>query len=297
MLTAFERAEATDDEVERRSLLTFLIVGGGPTGVELAGAISELARFGMDKEFRRFDPAQARVLLVQAAPRILPTFPETLSERAKRSLEQLGVQVLLNSRVELIDELGVTVNGSRIPARTVLWAAGVVASPAAKWLKADADNAGRLKVGPDLSVAGLANVFAIGDTAASLAWNGQPVPGLAPAAKQGGIYAAKAIRASVEGRAAPRPFAYTHLGSLATIGRKAAVADFGWIKVWGAVAWWLWGAVHLGFLVGVRNRVSVMFDWFWAYLTFRGGTRLITGGSAIQDGAPAVNTVPVKAAA
>jgi NADH dehydrogenase FAD-containing subunit/uncharacterized membrane protein YphA (DoxX/SURF4 family) len=298
LLTAFERAEATDDEAERRSLLTFLIVGGGPTGVELAGAIIELARHGMEKEFRRFDPASARVLLVQAAPRILPTFPEALSEKARRSLERLGVEVLLNSRVELIDYEGVTVSGQRIPSRTVMWAAGVVASPAAKWLKAEADNAGRLKVGADLSVPRLPNVFCIGDTAASLAWSGQPVPGLAPAAKQGGAYVAKVIRARVQARRAPGPFAYTHLGSLATIGRKAAVADFGWFKVWGAPAWWLWGALHLGFLVGVRNRMSVMFDWFWAYLTYRSGTRLITGGAATQrdQGITAV-AVDVKAAA
>ena len=297
LLTAFERAEATDDEAERRSLLTFLIVGGGPTGVELAGAIIELARHGMEKEFRRFDPASARVLLVQAAPRILPTFPEALSGRAKRSLERLGVEVLLNSRVERIDDAGVTVSGQRIPSRTVMWAAGVVASPAAKWLKAEADNAGRLKVGADLSVPGLPNVFCIGDTAAALAWSGQPVPGLAPAAKQGGAYVAKVIRARVEARRAPGPFAYTHLGSLATIGRKAAVADFGWFKVWGAPAWWLWGALHLGFLVGVRNRMSVMFDWFWAYLTYRSGTRLITGGPAAQRDQGLAAVIDVKAAA
>jgi putative oxidoreductase len=279
MLTAFELAESAEDQATRSSLLTFLIVGGGPTGVELAGAIAELSRHGMEKEFRHFDPATARVILVQAAARILPTFPEMLSAKAQRALEQLGVEVLLNSRVEKIDEHGVTVSGTRISSRTVLWAAGVVASPAAKWLDVQADNAGRLKVDADLSVPGVANVYAVGDTAASLAWKGQPVPGLAPAAKQGGAYVAGLIQARVEGRKLPGPFAYTHLGSLATIGRKAAVADFGWLRVWGAPAWWLWGAVHVGFLVGVRNRMSVMFDWFWAYLTYRAGTRLITGSS------------------
>ena len=281
VLTAFERAEACEDESERRALLTFLIVGGGPTGVELAGAISELARFGMDKDFRRFDPAAARVVLVQAAPRILPTFPQALSENAKRSLEKLGVEVQTGSRVETIDELGVTVNGKRVAARTVLWAAGVVASPAAKWLGTEADNAGRIKVDADLSVTGLPQVFAIGDTAYSTAWNGQPVPGLAPAAKQGGLYVASVIRSRIAGRTPPRPFRYRHLGSLATIGRKAAVADFGSIRISGTAAWWLWGLVHVGFLVGVRNRVSVMFDWFWAYLTLRSGTRLITGAPVI----------------
>jgi len=296
MLTAFELAETAEDDATRASLLTFLIVGGGPTGVELAGAIAELARHGMEKEFRHFDPATARVLLVQAAPRILPTFPDALSAKAQRALEQLGVEVLLNSRVEEIDEHGVTVSRTRIASRTVLWAAGVVASPAAKWLDAQADNAGRIKVNPDLSVPGAMNVYAVGDTAASTGWKGQPVPGLAPAAKQGGAYVARLIRARVEGRASPGPFAYTHLGSLATIGRKAAVADFGWIRVWGAPAWWLWGAVHVGFLVGLRNRMSVMFDWFWAYLTFRAGTRLITG-EAMPGVVQRTNSAPVKVAA
>jgi NADH dehydrogenase/putative oxidoreductase len=291
LLGAFERAEASDDALERRSLLNFLIVGGGPTGVELAGAIAELARFGMEQDFRHVDPAQARVILVQAAPRLLPTFPEALSQEAKRSLERLGVEVLVGSRVEKIDAAGVTVNGQRIPSRTVLWAAGVVASPAARWLGVQADNAGRIKVGADLSLPGLADVFAIGDTALSSAWDGQPVPGLAPAAKQGGMHVARVIRARIAGKPAPAPFRYRHLGSLATIGRKAAVADFGWVRLSGAPAWWLWGLVHVGFLVGLRNRVSVMLDWAWSYLTYRSGTRLITGTAHVDQagaaGAPA----------
>ncbi len=297
LLTAFERAEATTDPLERRSLLNFLIVGGGPTGVELAGAIAELTRFGMDKDFRHFDPAQARVILVQAAPRLLPAFPEALSGEARRALEALGVEVLLGSRVEQIDGDGVTVNGQRIPTRTVLWAAGVVASPAARWLGAACDNSGRVKVESDLSVPAMPDVFAIGDTALSTGWAGQAVPGLAPAAKQGGLYVARSIRRRVQGKSAPPPFRYRHLGSLATIGRKAAVADFGRIRLRGAVAWWLWGLVHVGFLAGVRNRVSVMLDWGWAYLTFRSGTRLITGAPAAapvsRDAAPPV----IKAAA
>jgi NADH dehydrogenase/putative oxidoreductase len=279
LLTAFERAEACADPREREALLTFLIVGGGPTGVELAGAIAELARFGMEKEFRNFDPASARILLVQAGPRLLPTFPEALSRETRRSLEKLGVEVLVESRVEAIDDAGVMVSGKRIPARTVLWAAGVIASPAARWLGAEADNAGRVKVGPDLSVPGLPDVFVIGDTAASNAWNGQPVPGLAPAAKQEGVYVARLIGARIEGAPAPGPFVYRHLGSLATIGRKSAVVDFGGLRLSGAPAWWLWGAVHIAFLVGLRNRLSVMLDWFWSYLTFRSGVRLITGGA------------------
>jgi NADH dehydrogenase/putative oxidoreductase len=280
LLLAFERAEATGDDAERQALLTFLIVGGGPTGVELAGAIAELARFGMDKEFRRFDPASARVLLVQSAPRLLPTFDERLSAVARRSLERLGVEVLLGSRVEDIDAQGVVVSGQRIVARTVLWAAGVMASPAARWLGAEADSAGRVKVGADLRVSGLANVFALGDTALCTGWAGKPVPGLAPAAQQQGLYAARAIMAQLSGEAAPGPFAYRHRGSLATIGRKAAVADFGGLRLWGAPAWWLWGLVHVGFLVGMRNRVATMTNWFWAYLTFGGGIRLITGEDA-----------------
>ena len=278
ILTAFERAEATDDAGERASLLTFLIVGGGPTGVELAGAIAELARFGMEKEFHSFDPADARVILVQSAPRLLPAFPESLAVIARQSLERLGVEVLVGSRVENIDAEGVSVSGKRILSRTVLWAAGVMASPAAQWLKAPADNAGRLKVGSDLSVPGMADVYAIGDTAGSNAWNGQPVPGLAPAAKQGGVYVARQILHKIDSRVPLPPFVYRHLGSLATIGRKAAVVDFGVVKLWGAPAWWLWGLVHIGFLVGLRNRVTTMINWFWAYLTFGGGIRLITGG-------------------
>jgi len=283
ILTAFEQAEATTDVAKRASLLTFLIVGGGPTGVELAGAIAELARFGMDKEFRTFDPAYARVILVQAAPRLLPTFPERLAIIAQRSLEKLGVSVLLGSRVEDIDSLGVVVSGNKVLASTVLWAAGVRASPAAQWLKADCDKAGRIRVGEDLGVPGISNVFAIGDTALSSGWHGQPVPGLAAAAKQAGTYVAGQIRKRVEGRAPRPPFKYHHRGSLATIGRKAAVADFGFVKLWGEPAWWLWGIVHVSFLVGARNRIATLINWFWAYLTYGAGVRLITGGESARE--------------
>jgi len=276
LLLAFEQAEAAQDEAERAALLTFLIVGAGPTGVELAGAIAELARYGMEKEFRQVDPARARVILVQSGPRILPAFPEALSARAAAALGKLGVEILTDSRVEAIDGNGVLVAGQRIVARNVFWAAGVVASPAARWLAAGHDGSGRVKVTPDLGVPGHPGVFAIGDTALSTAWNGQPVPGLGPAAKQGGQYAARVIRARVAGRAAPPPFRYRHLGSLATIGRKAAVADFGLVRLSGALAWWLWGLVHVYFLAGIRNRISVMLDWAWAYFTFRSSTRLIT---------------------
>jgi len=286
LLMAFERAERTDDEAERAALLTFLIVGGGPTGVELAGAIAELARFGMERDFRKFNPAAARIILIQSGARLLPAFDPQLSTRAQRALERLGVEVRVGSRVEHIDQTGVVVGDQRIASRTVLWAAGVAASPAAAWLAASADGAGRIKVEADLRVAGFANVYAIGDTALSLAWKGQPTPGLAPAAKQSGHHVARAISASLQGQSTQRPFIYRHRGSLATIGRKAAVADFGWIRLWGAPAWWLWGLVHVGFLVGLRNRVSTMMNWFWAYLTFGGGIRLITGGESRSNPPP-----------
>jgi NADH dehydrogenase/putative oxidoreductase len=277
ILRAFEQAEATEDPARREALLTFLICGAGPTGVELAGAIAELARHGIAKDFRTFDPAASRILLVQAGPRVLPQFQEPLSGFAQRSLEALGVEVRCDSRVEAIDAEGVVVNGARIRAGTVLWAAGVRASPAASWLALPADPAGRLKVGEDLSVPGLPEVFAIGDTALALAWDGRPVPGLAPAAKQGGAYVAAVLRARLRGRAAPGPFRYRHQGSLATIGRKSAVAEFGRLRLTGAPAWWLWGAVHILFLAGVRNRISVLVGWVWSYFTFDVGVRLITG--------------------
>jgi NADH dehydrogenase/putative oxidoreductase len=277
VLAAFERAENAASEAERAASLTFLIVGAGPTGVELAGAIAELARFGLAAEFRRIDPASARIVLVQSGPRVLPAFPQSLSARATRSLERLGVEVRVNSRVQEIDESGVEIDGERLSAATVLWAAGVVASPAAAWLGAEPDRAGRTLVDAHLRAAGHADIFVIGDTAASSAWKGETVPGLAPAAKQEGVHVARYLRAQLEMRPAPAPFAYHHQGSLATIGRSAAVAHFGPFKLWGAAAWWLWGAVHVLFLSGLRNRVSVVVAWVWAYITFRGGPRLITG--------------------
>src|SRR6266481_2784483 len=279
VLEAFEHAEVAASEAERRRLLTFVIVGGGPTGVELAGAIAELARVGMAKDFRNFDPATAEIILVHAGPRLLPAFPESLSEVARRSLADIGVKVFLNSKVRLIDADGVMVNDRRIYSRTVLWAAGVAASPAAKWLNAEADKAGRVKVQPDLSVPHLPDVYVIGDTALANCWKGQPVPGLAPAAKQGGAFVAKVIQAKLRGEAVSHAFSYRHMGSLATIGRKSAVADFGFVRLRGAMAWWLWGIVHVLFLVGSRNRAAVVLNWIWSYVTYRASTRLITGSS------------------
>jgi NADH dehydrogenase/putative oxidoreductase len=276
LLTAFERAESAEDPAERAAWMTFVIVGGGPTGVELAGAIAELARHGLSKEFRVIDPAAATVVLVQSAPRLLPTFPPALSLDAARTLEELGVTVRLDAKVEKVDESGVVLAGDALAARTVLWAAGVEASPAAAWLGARPDKAGRIEVGSDLSVNASSTVFAIGDVAASLAWDGKPVPGLAPAAKQSGAYVARVIRRRIEGRPAPKAFRYHHAGSLATIGRQAAVADFHGLQLRGAVAWWLWGGAHILFLIGGRNRLAVLLDWIWAYLTYRRGSRLIT---------------------
>ena len=296
LLLAFEQAENAESAALRREMLTFVIVGGGPTGVELAGAIAELARHGLAHEFRQIDPSMARVILMQAGPRILPTFPESLSRRASEALTTLGVEVLTDSAVELIDGAGVVVAGQRVAARNVFWAAGVMASAAAKWLKAGADRAGRVKVVEDLSVPGLPEVFAIGDTALSNGWNGNPVPGLAPAAKQQGRYVAAVIKSRIAGGPPPAPFRYRHAGSLATIGRKAAVADFGRLRLSGALAWWVWGAVHILFLSGLRNRAVVALEWFWAYLTYHPSTRLITGEIPLPARpAAAQPTIPVPA--
>jgi NADH dehydrogenase/putative oxidoreductase len=276
ILGAFEQAELSEDPEEQARCLTFVICGGGPTGVELAGAIAELARHGLAGEFRRIDPATARIILVQSGERVLPSFPEALSAAARRALERLGVDVRVSSRVEAIDQAGAVVNGMRIEAGTILWAAGVVASPAAMWLNQEADRAGRLKVSTDLSVPGWPNVFAVGDTAAA-AWDGTTVPGVAPAAKQGGAYVAAVLRARLRGEAPPPPFRYRSRGSLATIGRRQAVADFGWTTLSGSVAWWLWGAVHVFFMLGTRSRIAVVLGWLWSYLTYRVGVQLITG--------------------
>ena len=283
ILAAFERAEASGDAAERQRLLTFVIVGGGPTGVELAGAIAELAGQNLRDEFRTIDPTKARVILVQSAPRILPALPEPLSASATRSLQALGVEVLTNARVDAIDEAGVTIGDQKIAAGTVLWAAGVMASPAGRWIGAKRDAAGRIEVAFDLAVPGLAEVYAIGDTASCAGADGRPLPGLAAVAKQQGQYVARLLRARIEGRPAPGPFRYRNLGAMATIGRKAAVADLPGIRLSGSIAWWLWGLVHVAFLVDARSRIAVMFDWFWSYLTFNRSVRLITGTDGAGD--------------
>jgi NADH dehydrogenase FAD-containing subunit len=277
LLVAFEAAENSRDEAERRAWLTFIIVGGGPTGVELAGAIAELARHGLTRELRTFDPASARVVLARSAERILPAFAPSLSTAAQRSLAALRVEVVTGRRATAVDAGEAEIERERIAARTVVWAAGVAASAAAAWLEIEADPAGRVPARPDLRLPGRFEIFVIGDTAACPAWNGKPVPGLPPAAKQGDAYAAGAVRAALAGCPALPPFRYRHRGSLATIGRQAAVADFGALRVRGAPAWWLWGTVHIAVLIGARNRLAVLTTWFWAYLTFLRGSHLIIG--------------------
>ena len=277
ILLAFERAETTQDAEERKALLTFVVIGGGATGVEMAGAIAELAHWALADEFRVIDPTQARIVLIEAGPRLLPAFPPELGEFARKALVKLGVEVQLGRAVEHCDEAGIQYGGERIASRTIVWGAGVQASPAARWLGADKDRAGRVVVAKDLSIAGHPDIFVIGDTAAVMDDKGQPVPGIAPAAKQMGAYAGRLIAARVAGRKDVGPFRYRHAGSLATIGRSAAIADFGWIKVKGWPAWWLWGIAHIYFLIDFRSRFIVAMQWFWSYLTYRRGARLITG--------------------
>ena len=277
ILLAFELAEVGMSEEERRRQLTFVIVGGGPTGVEMAGAIAELARFTLARDFRNIDPGSARVILVEAGDRLLRAFPDKLSAYAKRKLKQLGVEVLLDQRVEVRGDEGAFIGNMLIPSATVIWAAGVAVPHLKNWLPVKADRTGRIAVGPDLSLPGYPEVFVIGD-AAAISWkNDLMVPGLAPAAKQGGRYAADVITAAALGSDKPAPFRYRHQGNLATIGRHAAIADFGRITLTGGFAWWLWGLAHIYFLIGVRAPMLVAAQWFWAYLTFGRGARLITG--------------------
>lgn len=278
ILLAFEKAEVECDPAERRALLTFAVIGAGPTGVELAGALVELARRALAGDFRNIDTRSSRILLVEAGPRVLPSMPKSLSSKAQAALEKLGVEVRLGSPVTECDRHGIVVGTERIPVRTIVWAAGVAASPAARWLGADHDRAGRVKVQGDLTLPGHPEIFVIGDTALALEADGTPVPGVAPAAKQQGHHVARAIRARLSGAAPPGPFRYRNLGTLATIGRKSAVADFGFVRLSGLLAWLLWGAVHIFFLIGFRNRMVVLLEWLWAYFTFKRGARLITGG-------------------
>jgi len=274
-LIAFERAEVVEDETERQRLLTFVIVGGGATGVEMAGAIAEVAQRTLRHDFRHIDPRRSRIVLVEGGPRLLPAFPESLSDYALHSLRSMGVEVELGRMVTDCDARGVRLKDGRIDAATVIWAAGVVASPAAEWIGAEHDRAGRIAVNPDLSVPGRPEIFAIGDTASVKDRDGRPVPGIAPAAKQMGHYVAKVIAARVEGAAPPGHFVYHHLGDLATIGRKSAVVKLGVFQLKGFLGWLFWSMVHIYFLIGIRNRFVVALNWLWSYVTFQRGARLI----------------------
>jgi NADH dehydrogenase len=275
VLLAFEAAECSADPDEQKAWLTFVIVGGGPTGVELAGALAEIANHSVANDFRRIDPTTSRILLLEGLPRVLPTYPDLLSERARKQLQGLGVEVRTGAMVTGIDAGGVQIGEERIPAHTVLWAAGVAASPLGRTLGAPVDKAGRVKVEQDLTVPGHPEVYVIGDLA-SLVIDGKPVPGLAPAAMQEARHTAQNIMRSLRGE--PRlPFRYHDKGTLATIGRAAGVADLGRLKMSGFWAWLAWLFVHVFFLIGFRNRFLVLFDWAWSYLTYERGARLITG--------------------
>jgi NADH:ubiquinone reductase (H+-translocating) len=274
-LIAFERAEVIEDDAERQRLLTFVIVGGGATGVEMAGAIAEVARRTLRHDFREIDPRRSRIVLIEAGPRLLPAFAPALSDYAARSLRSMGVEVELGRMVTGCDARGVTLKDGRIDAATVIWAAGVVASPAANWIDAEHDRAGRISVNPDLSVPGRPEIFVVGDTASVIGRDGRPVPGIAPAAKQMGSYVANVIAARVQGAEPPGPFHYHHAGDLATIGRKSAVVQLGAFRLTGFLGWVFWSVVHIYFLIGIRNRFVVALNWLWSYLTFQRGARLI----------------------
>jgi NADH:ubiquinone reductase (H+-translocating) len=299
VLLAFERAELEQDEEARRRLLTFVVIGAGPTGVEMAGAIAELARRALASDFRSIDPRAARVILVEAGPRTLATFPEELSAYTEKALTCLGVELMLSSKVTGIDAHGVTLDGARmIPSACVVWAAGVAASPVAKWLNVEADRAGRVSVQWDLSMSGQPDIFVIGDCALAKDHKGRPLPGLAPVAKQQGEHVGKLISKITRWRGVPRPvFRYKDYGALATIGRKIAIADFGKIKLRGLLGWLMWCLAHIYFLIGFRNRFSVAIDWAWSYLTFERGARLITGSVEVAQPAPIAGSVAERRAA
>ncbi len=276
ILLAFERAETETDPELRKALLTFVVIGGGPTGVEMAGAIAELAHRSVSRDFRSITPHCSRVLLVDGGPRLLSAFPEDLSQAAFEAIEKLGVEVRLNACVSHVGQDHVDIGTEVIPTHTAIWAAGVAASPAAEWLGAACDRAGRVLVEPDMRLPGSFNIFVIGDTAAVNGSDGIPLPGIAPVAKQQGNHVARQIIAATKGRKIA-PFRYRHYGNLATIGRKRAVIDFGRIHVTGFPAWVLWSAAHVFFLVGYRNRLAVGWNLLWNYLTFARHARLITG--------------------
>lgn len=278
VLYAFEAAERELDPARRQAWLTFVIVGAGPTGVELAGALSEIAHHALARDFRHIDPTQSRIILLEGSPRVLPTYVDSLSEKAREQLVAMGVEVRTGQMVTAIDADGVGVGAERIEARTVLWAAGVAASPLARTLGVPLDRAGRVRVNPDLTIPGRDDVYVVGDLA-SLDQDGKPVPGVAPAAMQEAVHAARNIERALRGQGR-LPFRYHDKGSLATIGRAAAVADLGRMKLSGLIAWLAWLFIHILFLIGFRNRFVVLFEWAWSYLTYDRGARLITGPPA-----------------
>ena len=287
LLMAFEKAEIETDPDKRRALLTFVIIGAGPTGVELAGAIIELGRITLRRDFRNIHPEDARVVLIEAGPRVLANFKPEMSAYAERALKELGVEIALNQAVTAVHVDGLEYGGTLLKSETIIWAAGVLASPAAKWLGVEADRAGRIKVNPDQSVPGHPAIFAIGDTALLP----KPIPGIGDAAKQAGRAAAKTVKARLRGDTTAMPFHYKHLGDIATIGRSRALIDFGWIRLTGWIGWWAWGLAHIYFLIGLKNRIFIALNWLWIYLSGYRSARLIT-----QD-MPGVSASPADAAA
>jgi NADH dehydrogenase len=292
ILLAFEAAELEQDTDLRRAWLTFVIVGGGPTGVELAAAIAELSRRALVDDFRHIDPSQARILLVETAPRLLNAFPESLAQDAERDLKRLGVEVRTGQAVQEVDGEGVVIAGERIAAKTVLWAAGVSASPAGRWLNVETDRAGRVLVQPDLAVPGHPEIVVLGDTA-HLEENGKLLPGVAPVAMQQGTYAGRRVLRLLHGQQM-KPFHYVDKGNLAIIGRRAAIADFGWLRLHGFVAFVVWAMVHIFYLINFRNRLLVMTEWIWAYLTAQRGARLITQPEPSSVGHSDSARIPVR---
>jgi NADH:ubiquinone reductase (H+-translocating) len=283
ILTALERAEQESDPRERLRLMTFVVVGGGATGVETAGAIAELVKVALARDFRAINPAMSRIILIEAGPRVLPSFAATLSAAAQRALEKLGVDIRLGRPVTRCDEVGVMLGEERVACGVTIWAAGVMASPAARWLEAEHDRAGRVLVERDLSLPGHPEIFVIGDTAAVRDEAGKALPGVATVAKQEGKYVARVLLARLAGKPAPPPFHYRDYGELATVGRNFAVVDFHWLRLTGRLAWLVWSVAHIYFLIGFRNRLVVAMDWIWAYLTFQRGARLITASDPDEE--------------
>ncbi len=276
ILSAFELAEIEQDVEKKKSLLSFVIIGGGPTGVEMAGSIAELSHYVLRDEFRHIDPREARIILIEAGTRILANFPEDLSKNATQELQALGVEILTGIPVANIDSTGVRLGNELIASHTIIWAAGVQASPAASWLGAEHDRSGRVKVGADLILPGFENIFVIGDAAFSIGDDGKPLPGLSPVAMQQGRYVAKLLKRKLTGESKFKPFRYLDKGSMATIGRSRAVAVFKGLRLTGFVAWLIWLFVHIFYLIGFRNRFIVMFEWAYAYITYQRGVRIIS---------------------